>query len=352
MSPGVCAIINHNLIKMHIPLKIIGSSKLSGGPWNILKPLENNKILLLKANSVGQYPPSYKYGKFSEVSAILPDCLFLNLSQNSQLVVGMLESGHIMVWDTERRVARLVRGQPEFITEKVFEDNNEDVLNVCEDSMNISVATRRHLFTWTPGCNRESIFSAEEKTIPGSWNKSSLPVNYTPIGVHTRYVKRRYAWVTAVLGRKHGENEDGRRDLEVTIVQHDQAGQPAHKTTQLVVQSSSATARPICRLDHEAVLLCVSGGQFTTLVCAETGQIVSSVQTGRDICDITWHLTSSMFFITDCSGYVSVFSRTMNRFYLTLDNDPTFMEHLNSQLIFNTKNEVRDFETSNILIFS
>jgi hypothetical protein len=125
---------------MHIPLKIIGRSKLPGGPWNIPKPLENNKILLMKENSIGQYPPSYRYGRFQEVSAILPDCLFLKPSQNSKLVVGILESGHIMVWDTVGKVVKLVSRQPEFNTEKLFEDDiNDDILNVCEETMNISL---------------------------------------------------------------------------------------------------------------------------------------------------------------------------------------------------------------------
>ena len=56
--------------------------------------------------------------------------MFLKLSQNSKLVVGLLESGHIMVWDTIGKVVKLVSRQPEFNTEKLFEDDNDDILNV------------------------------------------------------------------------------------------------------------------------------------------------------------------------------------------------------------------------------
>ena len=209
---------------MHIPLKIIGSSKLSGGPWNILKPLENNKILLLKENSIGQYPPSYRYGKFSEVSAILPDCLFLKLSQNSKLVVGLLESGHIMVWDTVGKVVKLVSGQPEFNTEKLFEDDNDDILNVCEETMNIIVVTRRHLSTWSPSCSRQEMFSREEKTIQGVWRRVAH-CDHTILAVDTRYVNRRYALGHGYGGRKQGNSDDDERGLEVTIAQHDPTGE-------------------------------------------------------------------------------------------------------------------------------
>ena len=97
--------------------------------------------------------------------------------------------------------------------------------------------------------------------------------------------------------------------------------------------ASTGTSHPICRLDHEAVLLCVSHRQRVSLVSAETGHIVSSVQVGGDICGITWHLGSSIFVITGSSRYVSAFSRTLQRFYLRLGDDLTFMEQLNTDLI-------------------
>ena len=112
--------------------------------------------------------------------------------------------------------------------------------------------------------------------------------------------------------------------------------------------ASTGTSHPICRLDHEAVLLCVSHRQRVSLVSAETGHIVSSVQVGADICGITWHLGSSIFVITGSSSYVSAFSRTMPRFYLRLGDDPTFMEQLNTDLILKS-----DFEEgSHISVFS
>ena len=333
---------------MHIPLKIIGSSKLSGGPWNILKPLENNKILLLKENTIGQYPRSYRYGKFSEVSAILPACLFLKLSQNSKLVVGLLESGHIMVWDTVGKVVKLVSGQPEFNTEKLFEDDNDDILNVCEETMNIIVVTRRHLSTWSPSYSRQEMFSTEEKTSKGVWRRAAHG-DHTTMAVDSRYVKRRYAWVTAMLGRKQGNRDDDERGLEVTIAQHDPTGEIAYRReVTLPVIACTGTSHPICRLDHEAVLLCVSHPQRVSLVSAETGHIVSSVQVGGDICGITWHLGSSIFVITGSSRYVSAFSRTLQRFYLRLGDDLTFMEQLNTDLILKS-----DFEEgSHISVFS
>ena len=44
-------------------------------------------------------------------------------------------------------MVKLVSGKPEFNTEKLFEDDNDDILNVCEETMNIIVVTRRHLST-------------------------------------------------------------------------------------------------------------------------------------------------------------------------------------------------------------
>ena len=294
---------------MHVPLKLIGSSEIPGGPWKVLKPLKTGKILLVGDKCLGQYPPSKK---LSCSSSAVSECLLLQLSQGGEYVTGVLASGDILLWDTRTQVTRIVRG-----------DNfGEDVANlhVCEDSMDMCAVTTTHLHYYTT---------------QGGWRRQELIISTTIQYCTMVYSSRRYCWVVVLLGHS------SRGTTIATIIQ---SGYRQEIEVPVVGDNLVAS------LDQEGVLLCVGVREVITLISVETGNIVNTLNIGEDICGITWHLNSSMIFLTDICRCVHAFSRTMKRLYISLNNQESLVETLNTDLILKEKSGLEG--QTNISVFS
>ena len=266
---------------MHIPLLAWPLSRLEGGPWDRVTRVKEGKFLLTDGARVGQYPPTFRCGKYSEISRLLQRSVLSKLSKDGRFLVCVDPDLRIVLFDILTLRCSHIEGLH-------LEENIEEFdVTVEGNGVEVVVLSGRYSLYWS-GVTEEG----SGGPLKGSWR--SVQHNLPPwTSLSTAYHPTK-GWITAA-GIRH------KTRTEMLVVSE-------HSTISTILPPSSSPL--VSSLDPTTSLLSVGSGDRLQLVSVSTGEVLLSRQE-VEVRQVEWCCEGNLLLVISPHNTISFRSRTL-----------------------------------------
>ena len=268
---------------MHIPLLAGPLFRLDGGPWLTVTRIKQGKFLLTDGARVGQCPPTFRCGKYSQISRLLQRSLLSKLSKDERFMVCVDPDLKIFLFNILTLRCSHIEGL------HLEEDIKEFDVTVEGNGVEVLVLSGRYSLYWSgvtvEGCGGR---------LKGTWR--SVQHNLPPwTSLSTAYHQTK-GWVAAA-GIRH------KTRTEMLVVTE-------HSTIRTLLPSSSSTL--VSALHPSTSLLSVGSGDRLQLVSVSTGEVLLSRQEG-EVGQLEWCCDGNLLLVISPHNTISFRSRTLGQ---------------------------------------